>query len=291
MLFYDIIDSMETSATSPSAIIDTPTTCKKVVFVTGAGHSGTTLLGMMLGTGEDILYAGEVFNCQFLNDETRPLKKRSCRACGIQCPIWKGLHTGDNVYETLSKRSGRPTIIDSSKIPIGWVEREAVRLSGILRALVFLVRDPRAVVAANLRKHPDRSVGMLAEEWAHQIRRCEDLVARFPGPVVYARYEELVTKPGQTLRTICDGFGIPFEAAMLEPWDADHHPLRGNAGTQSIASGTGALLGDTKRAYYATHPRAIVFDERWKKELDENMERDIEKGAGELYQKYVWEPA
>ena len=34
--------------------------CKKVIFITSAGHSGTTLLGMMLGAEAGIFFAGKV---------------------------------------------------------------------------------------------------------------------------------------------------------------------------------------------------------------------------------------
>ena len=261
--------------------------CKKVVFVTGMGHSGTTLLGMMLGAGKENLYGGEMVNSQFLKDETVPLAKRTCRTCGVECPIWNTITIEGNVYEVLSKKTGKSVIIDSSKKPLSWIEEQLPNLTDCKPALVILIRDSRAIIASKLRRHPYKGPRKFAREWSEQMKACDTLALSFPGPVVRVMYEELAALPEKTLRTVCDQIGIPFEEAMLDPWDAGHHPLRGNKGTQSISNGTGRHLPGPDRQYYESHPRAIVLDERWQSELNEDALKIIERETGEQYGAYM----
>ena len=50
-----------------------------VVFVAGAGHSGSTLLGLALGAHPEIFYAGEANKSQLLSDANAPLRKDPSR--------------------------------------------------------------------------------------------------------------------------------------------------------------------------------------------------------------------
>ena len=51
-------------------------------WIIGAGHSGSTLLGMMLGAHSSVFYAGEAKKSVFLGDPTKPKRKRECKLCG-----------------------------------------------------------------------------------------------------------------------------------------------------------------------------------------------------------------
>ena len=60
---------------------------RQVVWIGGAGHSGSTLLGLCLGSHPDMLYAGEAKKSALLGDPSKPLKKRACKLCGeAPCP-------------------------------------------------------------------------------------------------------------------------------------------------------------------------------------------------------------
>jgi len=265
------------------------TVCKKVIFIIGAGHSGTTLLGMMLGTHPDALFAGEMQESQFLDDETRPVYKRTCRACGTGCPIWNTkTNTKEEIYESVARASGRSIIIDSTKKPLDWVREHAQKLS-VSKSLILLTRDPRAVVASNKRKFHQKTIQEHAQEWATQIQKCESLIQYFPGRVARVRYEELATKPRETLQAVCETIELPFNEHMLYPWDSNHHPLRGNMGTQSIAHGNVRALTQVRQTYYENHPKSIVLDERWKTELSASDEEKIKEAAGLLFSVYTWQ--
>ena len=129
---------------------------ERVGFIGGAGHSGSTLLGLMLGAHPRVFYAGEAKKSLFLGDATKPLKKRVCKLCGETCPVWSRVRPGGDLYAELAAMTGRPIVIDSTK-SLEWIDARlaALEASAIPRALFFLGRDGRAVVGSRRRKYPE----------------------------------------------------------------------------------------------------------------------------------------
>ncbi len=266
----------------------------------GAGHSGSTLLGLMLGAHPEVFYAGEAKKSSFLGDERKPLKKRVCKLCGPSCVIWGALSPEDfvqrDLYEVLSDRTGRPVVVDSTK-SIEWIERgiASVRARGAEAELVFLQRDGRAVVSSRLRKYPETSATDHARAWREQMERSRAFADAFGRPVLELRYEALATAPERELRRACTHLGLTFDPAMLTPWTTEQHPLGGNSGTQWLMAreqpkdGSVVSLGDKTREYYEAHPPAIVFDERWRRELSAEALAAFEAEAGATNAPYAWE--
>jgi hypothetical protein len=274
-----------------------------VCFVGGAGHSGSTLLGLVLGAHPQVFYAGEARKSVFLGDLTKPLKKRACKLCGPGCPIWGELHPSadEDLYEALSRRTGKPIVVDSTK-STDWHREQLARLAGtgVITTLVHLMRDGRAVVNSRVRKYPEEAPRAIIEAWLAQVARTDELVAGFPGEVVRVRYEELASAPEPTTRRICDALGVAYDSAMLRFWEADQHPLGGNNGTQFLvarererASGARTSiveLGERTRSYYGAHPSAIVLDLRWRRELTPDTLALFDALAGETNRRFAWEP-
>ena len=248
---------------------------RQVVWIGGAGHSGSTLLGLCLGSHPDMLYAGEAKKSALLGDPSKPLKKRACKLCGeAPCPVWSGLDLSrTDLYEALSARTGRPVIVDSTK-RVEWVEEQLGRLAGtgVSLAYVLLERDGRAVVASRMRKYPEAGVEAHARDWREQIEACRALADRFDGAVLHIRYERLATEPAEVLSAICAGLGREYDARMLRFWEPEHHPLGGNNGTQSLVlreRGATHVEPEKKaRGYYASHARGFVLDEPSRDNLD-----------------------
>lgn len=269
---------------------------RMVAFVVGAGHSGSTLLGITLGAHPSVFYAGEARKSGFFGDTTKPLKKRVCKLCGETCPVWSRL--GDlpgDLYERLAARAGRPIVLDSTK-NIAWIEENAarVRASGRDVRLFLLQRDGRAVVASRRRKYPETEVAEHARAWREQIEASRALAARFSGPVLDVRYELVATHPDRELTRAAAFLGLAFAPALLSPWTSEQHPLGGNSGTQWLLARDRASSGlveltDAARAYYEAHPRAIVLDERWRDELSEADRAAFEREAGEANRETAWE--
>ena len=273
----------------------------QVVFLGAAWYSGSTLLGLMLGAHPAIFYAGETNKTRTLNDPSAPLKRRVCRACGPGCEIWDGLRVaeGEDLYDALSRRTGRPIVFDSTK-EIHWIESALEALGGsVAVALVVLVRDGRAVVSSRRRKRADdTAVAELAAFWARQMRGVEELAASFPGPVHRVRYEELTSDPEPQLHALAGFVGVGFDPRMLDPWSSEQHPLGGNDGPLLLlrrASGRPAVPGvitpdEPTRTWYAAHPMKVLPDLRWREELGAEDLAAFDAVAGDANSAYAWEP-
>lgn len=270
------------------------TTC----FIGGAGHSGSTLLGLALGAHPSIFYGGEAKKSTLFGNEKKPLRKRMCKVCGPGCPVWTDLGVSDtlDLYEALSVRTGRPVVVDSTKA-LGWIEEQSalVRGRGARTVLVVLGRDGRAVVGSGLRKYPETSAAEHAQRWMEQMEGTEALAARWPGPVERVRYEEFVTAPEATLRRLCTALEVAFDPCMLAPFESEQHPLGGNAGTQSLLGkaqtrdGGSLPISGSKKSYYEAHPKTFVLDLRWKRELSADALAEFERVAGAYNTRHAWE--
>jgi hypothetical protein len=271
----------------------------KVCFVGGAGHSGSTLLGLVLGAHPQVFYAGEANKSRFLGDASVKARKRTCKVCGESCRVWSGLESRlreIDLYEALSERTHRPVIVDSTK-SIAWIDEQIGVLAalGVALHFVFLGRDGRAVLASALRKRPETGARDHAASWVAQIEATEALAARFPGPVTRVRYESLATSPETAITSTARALGLVPVPAMRDPWSSEQHPLGGNAGTQSLlagartAAGGELAIGGDKHDYYAAHPRGFVLDLRWKKELSTDALAAFDAVAGETNRAYAYD--
>ena len=159
----------------------------KVCFVGGAGHSGSTLLGLVLGAHPRVFYAGEANKSAHLGDPATKLRKRTCKVCGESCRVWSGIESRlreVDLYEALAERTSRSVIVDSTK-SLPWIDEQIRVLGnhGVAMHLFFLGRDGRAVLASGLRKRPETSAREHAGHWVEQIHATNALASRFPGPV------------------------------------------------------------------------------------------------------------
>ena len=269
-----------------------------MVFVAAAWHSGSTLLGVMLGAHPSILYAGEAMCVSRLDDTATPGHQRSCRLCGPPCPVWAGLarESGPDLWDELSRRSRRPLIFDSSKSRT-WVTQQAVALAGSVPAsLVVLVRDGRGVVNSHRRKHPDVAVSAHAEAWVEKMKKVEALARDWSGPTYRIRYEDLVSYPSESLRSLSVFLGVPFDRNMLDPWSGEIHPLDSNPGPLLMMLGRQerAFLPeilepspDTVGFYVQSAPR-VSLDLRWQTEMNAEELLIFDRIAGRFNAAYTW---
>ncbi|MEM6961438.1 MAG: sulfotransferase [Myxococcota bacterium] len=268
----------------------------KAVFVAGAGHSGSTLLGHLLGNHAQAFYAGEAKKSIYIGDSTKPLRKRICKLCGEDCPLWSRFDPESklHLYQQLAHLSGRSVVVDSTK-SIEWIERQRRTLPAQTEAyLLFLTRDGRAVVNSRVRKYPNRQPSDLIDDWRRQIEATEQLMQRFDGDTYEIRYEKLATEPEVIMRNLCNFLGLRYTPSMLRFDASNHHPLGGNNGTQFLMSRAQGqdpnqnALGDRIHAYYGSHPAGIQLDLRWRSELPDEVLRLFEKRAGTLNLRFRW---
>lgn len=265
------------------------------IFIAGAGHSGSTLLGLLLGSHPDAFYAGEAAKTRFLGDTRKPEHKRVCKLCGPECPVWGDFVVADSpdLYEQLARKTGAKVVIDSTK-NLQWLDEktEAVRAGGGRAALIFLQRDGRAVINSRVRKYPERDPEQLIRSWVQRMHKTQALYDAFEGPKVVVRYEELATAPARTLRRICEALDIAFDPEMLDFATREHHVLGGNNGTQwqvgRKLEDTFVKLSARTRDYYGEHPEGIVLDLRWVDELPRDTLALFERIAGTWGDALAW---
>ena len=282
-------------------------TLKKVVFVCGAGHSGSTLLGLILGSHSDCFYAGEAKNSCFIGKENRPIQKRTCKVCGFDCPVWGNLTLEDSkiLYEKLSFKTQKPIIIDSTK-DVAWIAEKIANMknSETQIFLLFIQRDGRAVINSWIRKNPEKDVREQIQKWIQNMRDANKIFNSFASHKLKIRYEELATNPQQEMMKICNFLNIEYEPKMLKFYESEHHPIGGNNGTQSL------LIKVQKRKindlsvlrqsrikldnypqmeYYKKHELGISLDLRWREELAPSVERLFEEMAGKENAEMKWD--
>lgn len=271
----------------------------RTVSICGAGHSGSTLLGMILGSHSSAFYVGEGAKARNLGDAARPLRKRVCKICGETCPVWSTFRWDRDagLYEQIAAHVGRSLIVDSTKDET-WIAQRTAEVAGAggQSALLLLVRDGRAVVNSRLRKYPDRDPQEQIRDWVAKMTGSERLFAAHDGPKLRVRYEELARSTDRVVRDICDRLGIAFEPAMLDFAATPHHVLGGNSGTQFIAARSRfddpgdafVSLGDRTRHYYENHSGGIELDLRWRDELSAPHLALFEQIAGQANIPFKW---
>ncbi|HEY8428626.1 MAG TPA: sulfotransferase [Sandaracinaceae bacterium] len=267
------------------------------VAICGAGHSGSTLLGLVLGSHSRAFYAGEAKKSLFVGDPGKPLRKRVCKICGEGCEVWSRFAgPRPDLYEALARITGKSVIVDSTK-DVAWIRARAAELAaiGVPQRLVFLTRDGRAVVNSRLRKYGGADAVAIIDAWIAQVRATEALCAERTEECLRVRYEELATAPRETVERVCAFLGLAFEPAMLRYEQHAHHPLGGNTGTQSVvaraldARSGFAKVPDRSRAFYEGLRGGFRLDLRWREELPAEVLALFEERAGRDNAPYAWE--
>ncbi|MGI9294861.1 MAG: sulfotransferase family protein [Pseudomonadales bacterium] len=233
---------------------------KKVIFLMGPGHCGSTLLDLILGSHPDAFSLGELHRI-WTSIDTNEQPSKICGVCPGSCNFWNQQvslpmlklyfsrknrlrsllrKVGQyvlNPYAGLMKWSGKSILIDSSKNP-AWIKRQLAfshRWRGITPYLVYISRDGRAVVNAYHRKYPQRGVEAITLQWKNQIIEMEEFYNQFPADrKLNVSYEELASQPEIVIKSLCEHCSISYEPEMLRYWTHDHHHVFGNGGTRNL---------------------------------------------------------
>lgn len=270
------------------------------MMVCGAGHSGSTLLGMILGSHPDAFYMGEGGKVRYLHDEKKPLRKRVCKICGEACPVWSRFRwdAAQPLHAAVSAHTGASIIVDTTKDE-EWIRDRAAetRTAGGRPVLIFLTRDGRAVVNSRIRKYPERDPADQIRQWSDKIATSRQLFDAFDGDKIEIRYEELAVETERVIRRVCRTAGITFHPSMLDYTATDHHVLGGNSGTQFLLAKARldnpeqafVSLSDRTRDYYGQHSGRIDLDLRWQEEMSTAHLALFDRLAGTINEPIKWE--
>ena len=235
--------------------MSTNETRPRVVFIAGLGHSGTTLLDLLLGAHPGVVGLGEVYN--MLDPVLREAEMDSYCSCGLhstECPFWKQAYQAydplrdmEANYRALlavaKKTFGPETIIVDSSVG-------KVRFLPFLKAetdlkVIFLTRDYRSWLHA---RHDSTQLPRLwlgLRWWAENLWLRHKL-KQFGLSYFGFGYEEMALHTEMV---------IPKMARFLK---IDDHPdLRSPQRSKShIVSGNIGRMDPEKR-------RQIIYDSRW----------------------------
>lgn len=236
----------------------------KVIYVMGAGRSGSTILGIALGNAEGVVFAGELNKwlarrgTPSLSDPERErlwadvlarmpagasdlfggapssIERSSAlfspRAWRVRKHIRDRYRAvAEDLFDAIAASTGAQYIVDTSHYPLR--ARELQALDGIELYLLLLVRDPHAVVASLGRTDVvERRFGTLAANAYLLLTHTLSTLVFLAQPRsqrMLVRYEDLRAQPERVLRSILDLAGSSAEVPELAAL-ATGTPLHGN---------------------------------------------------------------
>jgi len=234
----------------------------KVIYILSLGHSGSTLLDLILGSHSQIESVGEIMAFgkywKSFSDNSLKLEEKDCCTCGYhvnECDYWSKVRyemeanceelgivpsfnskeeINENTYcllKAVLKISGKKIVCDSSK--------NLLRLKNYLKSELFevfilhLVRDSRAVAYswAKKRVHSEKEAQY---SYYNVLKRWQKFninnYSSFSNFTNYfcLRYEDLVSDTPHTISKILEKNSLEFESDQLQFWKLKHHNLYGN---------------------------------------------------------------
>lgn len=209
------------------------------IFVAGVDRSGIGLLGELLDAHPAIAISRRTnfwsFYYQRFGDLERPRNLERCVAEILRYSRMQALQPNrDELLEAL--RQERPTYARLFAV----MQEQHMRRLGKLRwgdksldtegyadtilrefpdaSIVHVIRDPRDRYAsqATHRRAARGRVGSGIALWCWSVRHAQRNLARHPQRYLVVRYEDLVTRPEETLRQVCGFVGERFAPEMLE---------------------------------------------------------------------------
>jgi Sulfotransferase family len=248
----------------------------RVLYIMGAGRSGSTILGVALGNHEGAIYAGELDKWLMrsgvppLSGEERVAFWERVRELVDGADMF-GLQAGalerssslfrasrlrarrrlrgryrdvaEQLYRAIASVSGATHVVDSSHYPLR--ARELQGISGIELYLIFLVRDPHGVVQSFGRSDVrERRFGLPTTNaylWLTHLVALSVFLRHPRERRLLVKYEQLLAEPQAVLGAITSRAGLRAATPDLERLHTGV-PIQGNRllRAQSVALQGGA---------------------------------------------------
>jgi hypothetical protein len=241
---------------------------QKLAYVMGAGHSGSTILGITLGNCEGFFYAGELEEWLMTSERPRwgatqrqefwsAVRERVDGADGLfggaanRCverssaifrldlrPARRRMlpryrRVAEQLIDAVAGVAQARYVVDTSHFPLR--ARELRDLPGIELYLIYLVRDPRDVVASNTRQLSAHEVAevrwrrltMNADLWLTQLLSIRTFLSHPAERRIFVRHEDFLDDPAGVTRQILTMLGSDAELPDLQALRVGA-PLQGN---------------------------------------------------------------
>lgn len=259
-----------------------PHAAPTIVYIASLGHSGSTLLDLLIASHDRAIGLGEVKNLS-----SRPRRRHrklhldeiACD-CGVAprraCPFWSALEEDlhrnaglglddleledgpDAVfrahnrafYEAVVEVSGARVVVDSSKS----LHRLGRLLAtpGLDLRPIHLRRDPRGVAASHARR--GRAWHSTLRRWIAFERTLPRLLAG--RDVLHVHYEALCDRPEPVLAQVMEWLGLALQPGQLDWTRHVHHHLAGNPIRRERRAEI--RLDDAWRRELGPVPRALI---------------------------------
>ncbi|MCD4795170.1 MAG: sulfotransferase [Bacteroidales bacterium] len=228
---------------------------KKIIYIAGLGHSGSTILDMCLGAHSKIVGLGEIYPVLTKVDKTRLFNNSTC-SCGkkgIDCDFWgdaKALtetnKTTEEKYLDLisyfTDKYGEDVILlDSSKNTYPYLNflKEKFELK-----VIFLTRDYRSWIYSRFSR-TGKPMLYLGYRWLFENIKLLKILKKRKIQYFKVGYEEFALYPDLILKKICAFIELPFEETILNSKKTKSHIISGNiARTDKLKKS--AVLYDAK---------------------------------------------
>jgi hypothetical protein len=240
----------------------------KLAYVMGAGHSGSTILGVTLGNCDGCFYAGELEEWLLAAERPRwgaadrqafwsavgdrvkgaeelfgSLANRCLERSSsiLRVDRWPARRRLRSSYRRVAEElilavadvAGVECVIDTSHFPLR--ARELRELDAVELYLIYLVRDPREVVASNTRELSPHEVAELrwrrlvmnANLWLTQLLSIGTFFSHPAERRIFVRHEQFLADPAAVTREILAMLGSDAELPDLDALVVGA-PLQGN---------------------------------------------------------------
>jgi hypothetical protein len=200
---------------------------KKVVFIGGTSHSGSTLLDLMLSNNLSVFSVGEVHALfhPMKSHQVNPI----CGCGNVSCSEWHGIKDGGEkqLYETIFKRHPEiDTIIDSSKA-VSWIKDQTENLkSKNIQVINLLIWKTRYEFALSLSKRGLTKPG--DKLWLQYHLQYLSIAKNYKA----VKTDDLVMRPHEILPIVCQQIGIDYVKNQENYWTKKHHTLFGSAASR-----------------------------------------------------------